>query len=274
MFHVKHMFKKDRISIRVKDFIASDELYKLYEDKDTGIVWTDVGESHNHAKYYISDKYIPHSNNKGLVYDLSQKIMFIYKHCILNKYFKRSKTILDYGSGDGKFVSYLEKNGIKALAYDPLKGKEKKTVNLIQNIDFQSDMIMMWHVLEHIPGLQNALSQILKKLNKEGILVVAVPNRDCFDAKIYKEYWAAWDAPRHLYHFNHKSLVRLMSSHGLSLKSKKPLFLDSFYVSYLSEKYKKSHFPILSAVFVGMLSNFLACFSRNYSSSIYVFVKN
>ena len=65
-----------------------------------------------------------------------------------------------------------------------------------------------------------------------------------------------------------------MDNHSLSLISKKPLFLDSFYVSYLSEKNKKSYFPWISAVIIGMTSNILALFSSNYSSSVYVFKRD
>ena len=142
---------------------------------------------------------------------------------------------------------------------------------MTQYTDFQADMLMMWHVLEHIPDLKKVFPKILERVNKNGFLVIALPNRDCFDAKYYKNYWAAWDVPRHLYHFNHKSLVKLMKNYSLSLISKKPLFLDAFYVSYLSEKNKKSYFPWISAIIIGLLSNILALFSSNYSSSVYVF---
>jgi hypothetical protein len=62
-----------------------------------------------------------------------------------------------------------------------------------------------------------------------------------------------------------------MKNYSLSLISKKPLFLDAFYVSYLSEKNKKSYFPWTSAIIIGTISNILALFSSNYSSSVYVF---
>ena len=130
---------------------------------------------------------------------------------------------------------------------------------------------MMWHVIEHIPNLLHVLPNLLDNITPKGYLVIAVPNNNSFDSKFYNENWAAWDVPRHLYHFNHKSLVKLMKNYSLSLISKKPLFLDAFYVSYLSEKNKKSYFPWISAIIIGLLSNTLALFSSNYSSSVYVF---
>ena len=277
MFHVKRKLQKDIFSIRVRDFIVSNELFKLYKDSETGIIWTQVGKNHNHLSYYQSENYIPHSNKQGLLgflYRFSQRLMFVYKRILLTKQLKESRSILDYGAGDGKFAKYLEKKGKTIFTYDPLKRNNSNSIKLSQNADFQVDMIMMWHVLEHIPDLKKVFPQILERLNKKGFLVIAVPNRDSFDAKYYKNHWAAWDVPRHLYHFNHKSLLNFMSCYGLSLVFKRPLTLDSFYVSYLSEKNKKFYFPWISAIIIGMISNILALFSSNYSSSVYVFKRD
>ena len=277
MFHVKRKLQKDIFSIKVRDFIVSNEFFNLYKDSETDIVWTQVGKNHNHLSYYQSENYIPHSDKKGLLgflYRFSQRLMFVYKRIILMKPLKQSKSVLDYGAGDGKFAKYLEKSGKKIFTYDPLKVNSSNTINLTQDTDFQADMLMMWHVLEHIPDLKKVFPKILESVNKKGFLVIAVPNRDCFDAKYYKNHWAAWDVPRHLYHFNHKSLLNFMSCYGLSFVFKRPLTLDSYYVSYLSEKNKKSYFPWISAIIIGMISNILALFSSNYSSSVYVFKRD
>ena len=103
---------------------------------------------------------------------------------------------------------------------------------------------------------------------------MAVPNRDSFDSKVYKKYWAAWDVPRHLYHFNHKSLIDFMKNNGFSLISKHPLFLDSYYISFLSSKYKNSFFPWINSLIIGTISNILGVITSKYSSSFYVFKKD
>ena len=277
MFHVKRKLQKDNFLIKVKDFIVSNEFFKLYTDSETGIIWTEVKENHNHLSYYQSEKYLPHSQKKGLfafIYMFSQQIMFFYKKTVLKKYLNTSSLVLDYGSGDGKFAKYIEKKCKKVFTYDPIKDYTNETNKLMQNTGLQVDMIMMWHVIEHIPNLFKVLPKLLEKITPKGYLVIAVPNNNSFDSKVYNEKWADWDVPRHLYHFNHKSLVKLMENHSLSLISKKPLFLDSFYVSYLSEKNKKSYFPGIFAVIIGMISNILALFSSNYSSSVYVFKRD
>ena len=161
----------------------------------------------------------------------------------------------------------MKKQEINVHVYDPIINRPKK----IQTIDNQYDMIMMWHVLEHVPDINKTVIALEKKLKHNGTLVVAVPNRDSFDSKAYREHWAAWDVPRHLYHFNHNSLENLMKEKGFSLISKHPLWLDSYYVSYLSSKYKKSVFPVINALIIGSLSNILALFTSKYSSSFYIF---
>ena len=267
---MKQSLKKDRMFLSTKDYVASNEHFNLFLDNKTNIVWTDVAEDHNHIKYYENENYLPHNDKKGLFsffYKLAQNIMFSYKLKVLKKILQPSNTILDYGSGDGHFAEFLKKQEINVHVYDPIIIRPKKP----QTTDNQYDMIMMWHVLEHVPDINKTVIALEKKLKHNGALVVAVPNRDSFDSKAYREYWAAWDVPRHLYHFNHNSLENLMKEKGFSLVSKHPLWLDSYYVSYLSSKYKKSIFPWINSLVIGSLSNILAIFTSKYSSSFYIF---
>ena len=267
---MKQSLKKDRMFLSTKDYVASNEHFNLFLDNKTNIVWTDVAEDHNHNKYYENENYLPHNEKKGLFsffYKLAQNIMFSYKLKVLKKILQPSNIILDYGSGDGHFAEFLKKQEINVHEYDPIINKSKKP----QTTDNQYDMIMMWHVLEHVPDINKTVIALEKKLKHNGALVVAVPNRDSFDSKAYREHWAAWDVPRHLYHFNHNSLENLMKEKGFNLVSKHPLWLDSYYVSYLSSKYKKSIFPWINSLVIGSLSNILAIFTSKYSSSFYIF---
>ena len=267
---MKQALKKDRMILSTKDYVASNEHFNLFLDNKTNIVWTDVAKDHNYNKYYENENYLPHNKKKGvlsLFYNLSQNIMFSYKLKVLKKILQPSSIILDYGSGDGHFAEFLKKKKIDVKVYDPIINKTKNP----QILENQYDMIMMWHVLEHVPDINETVITLEKKLKHNGVLVVAVPNRDSFDSKAYRKHWAAWDVPRHLYHFNHNSLENLMEKKGFSLTSKHPLWLDSYYVSYLSSKYKKAIFPWINALVIGSLSNILALFTSKYSSSFYIF---
>ena len=137
------------------------------------------------------------------------------------------------------------------------------------------DAITMWHVLEHVHELQEYMVQLSNMLAPGGKLLIAVPNPDSYDAKHYGPYWAAWDVPRHLYHFTVQSMQTLTVRHGLSIRSIKPMWYDSFYVSMLSEKYKRGRGNIIAAFFIGLISNFKAIREKKQCSSlIYIISKD
>ena len=272
---MKQIFKKDHKHFKVKDYIKSGEFFQLYKDNKSGIVWTSLNKNHNHEYYYLSEKYIPHKEKKGFLYSFVQKIMFRYKLKNLKNHINKNKTVLDYGSGDGRFAEYLNQLNIKTMTYDPLVNKlDDSNPISYQTTENQVDTVMMWHVLEHIPNLDSSIKAISNSIKNKGSLVIAVPNIDSFDSKLYKEYWAALDVPRHLYHFNHESLINFIEKQGFIYNYRKPLIFDSFYVSILSEKNRNNLFGILIGLTIGLISNFLALFSTNYSSSFYVFTKD
>ena len=63
------------------------------------------------------------------------------------------------------------------------------------------DVITLWHVMEHLEPLNETWETLHSLLTEKGVLIVAVPNCSSFDAKKYGAYWAAYDVPRHLWHF-------------------------------------------------------------------------
>ena len=275
---MKQIFKKDHKHFKVKDYIKSGDLFQLYKDNNSGIVWTFLDKNHNHEYYYSSEKYIPHKEKKGFfgfLYLFVQKIMFRYKLKNLKNHINKNKIVLDYGSGDGRFAEYLNQLQIKTMTYDPLVKKlDESEPNSYQTLENQIDTIMMWHVIEHIPDLDSSIKAIYNSIKNKGSLVIAVPNIDSFDSKHYKECWAGFDVPRHLYHFNHESLINFIEKQGFIYNYRKPLIFDSFYVSILSEKNRNNPFGTLNGLIIGLISNLFALFSTNYSSSFYVFTKD
>ena len=275
---MKQIFKKDYKLFEAIDYIKSGKSFEIYKDLKSGIVWTFVGNNHNHESYYLSDKYIPHKEKKGffgLLYSFVQNIMFRYKLKNLKNHINKNKTVLDYGSGDGRFAEYLNQQNIKTISYDPLIKKSSQSNNFsFKTAENQIDTVMMWHVLEHIPDVDSSIKRIYKSLKNKGSLVIAVPNIDSFDSLFYKQYWAGLDVPRHLFHFNHVSLINFIEKQGFVFNYKKPLFFDSFYVSILSETNRNNPFGVLFGLITGFMSNLFALFSTNYSSSFYVFTKD
>lgn len=137
----------------------------------------------------------------------------------------------------------------------------------------QFDLISLWHVFEHVLDLEACINEFNLRLNKNGTLLIAVPNLNSYDAKHYNEYWAAYDAPRHLWHFPQTGIISLMDSKGFELKAKHPLILDALYISYVSEKHKGSKTPLIKGVLKGIVSNLKAKKSGEYSSLVYAFKK-
>ena len=129
----------------------------------------------------------------------------------------------------------------------------------------------MWHVLEHVHQLHEYIQTFHRILKSNGTVIIAVPNYTSRDAAIYKSFWAAYDVPRHLYHFSPKSMKLLMEQHGFKVVQCKHMWFDSFYVAMLSEQYKNGRNNLLRAGWNGMLSNLYALSdAKRCSSVIYV----
>lgn len=175
-----------------------------------------------------------------------------------------------------------QKKGWKVFGTEPndqaRKLAEAKEVNMNQDISdleaYYFDVITMWHVLEHVSSVEDQIIELKKLLKPNGYLIIAVPNFKSYDAKYYKSFWAAYDVPRHLWHFSKTSIQKLFSKYDLRLEKTLPMKFDSYYVSLLSEKYKNGKINFLNAFWVGFLSNAKAKRSKEYSSHIYMLKNN
>jgi SAM-dependent methyltransferase len=183
---------------------------------------------------------------------------------------------LDYGCGTGHFIKYTSKKGWKSIGFEPDNRADNRHNQLITN-DIASlksfDIITLFHVLEHVDNFNETMNLLLSKLRPNGVLVLALPNHESYDAKHYKQHWAGYDLPRHLYHFNQKSIQILSLKHGIKIERTVPMIFDSYYVSILSEKYKRSIFPFIKGVFNGLISNIFSGKKMEYSSLIYILRK-
>jgi len=240
------------------------------------------------GSYYKSDKYISHTNNKkGLfnwMYHTVRKYSITTKLNLLKK-ISKNKNHLDIGCGTGEFLNACKNSGFKTEGIEPSKLAREQAIKnynlsvthnteLDQFKSSQFDTISMWHVLEHIPELNKTIREFNRILNKNGKVIIAVPNHNSWDAKYYKEYWAGWDTPIHLWHFSKLSIEKIFKIHDFKLIEKKPMLFDSYYVSLLSEEFKTGKKKYVKGFTIGLLSNIIGIFSkRGCSSIIYVFEK-
>ncbi|MCF8369063.1 MAG: class I SAM-dependent methyltransferase [Bacteroidales bacterium] len=275
--------------IITKDYFLSQEEFKIDECAECGLRFTNPRpERSNIDKYYTSPDYISHTNtSKGIINKLYKAIRTytITRKIQLIKKINTQGAILDIGSGSGEFLFAVAQNGYKVTGVEPNELARKVSIEKykIDILDEPSlnilppksfDIITMWHVLEHVYDIQDRIKQISRLLKDNGTLIIAVPNFASYDAKKYREHWAAYDLPRHVYHFSPKQIWRLFKDHHYRLERRVPMKFDSFYVSILSEKYKNGKGNIIKAILTGLVSNIIARFTKhNYSSLTYLFKK-
>ena len=271
--------------MKIKDHFLSQESFNIVETEIQGIYKTSPIPS-SLEKYYESKDYISHhqdSNSiKERIYKFAQSFNLNYKRNLLAKETFHNAKVLDYGCGAGEFLKHIE-NDVQTFGYEPndearnfaqQKTKKTKFVNQITDIDDNSlDVITLWHVFEHIENQEEILKIFSQKLKADGTLIIAVPNCTSYDAKHYKEFWAAYDVPRHIFHFSKKGMEKLMNNENWKLDKIKPLHLDSYYISILSEKYKKNPLFWIFGGIHGAISNFKASKTGEFSSLIYIIKK-
>jgi 2-polyprenyl-3-methyl-5-hydroxy-6-metoxy-1,4-benzoquinol methylase len=245
------------------------------------------------GQYYDSPEYISHTDtSSGLlftIYRLVKSYTLKQKRKLLDG-FSENKTVLDYGAGSGDFSAELANHGWSVTSYEPntkatgrIIKKHSKIVlaDSLKSIDTDSkSVITLWHVLEHVHQLTETINQFNRILQKHGTLIIAVPNHTSYDATFYNSEWAAYDVPRHLYHFNPSTLETLISANGFRLEEIKPMWFDSFYVSLLSEKnacgsgFFRKIIAWPRALVIGLISNLTAVYkTRRCSSVIYILRK-
>ena len=269
----------------IKDHFLSQEEFTLAETSIAGIYKTEpIPENLN--RYYESKEYISHYQDtvslKQKVYKFLQGFNLNFKRNILAKELHKNAKVLDYGCGAGEFLKFIE-DDFTTFGYEPNpsarnfaseKLSKTKIIDTLDSVGNESlDAITLWHVLEHIENQQDILKTFYNKLKINGLLVIAVPNHTSYDAKRYKEFWAAYDVPRHIYHFSKTGMEKLMNNDQWNIKYIRPLLLDAFYISMLSEKYKKSPIFWLKGFIYGAISNFKALKNDEFSSLIYVIEK-
>ncbi len=274
-----------------KDYTVSNQSFDIWHCHNCTLRFTqNVPDEESIGGYYQSTNYVSHSDTQeGLINKLYHKVrkktLIQKSELIIDACKTANGVLLDVGSGTGAFAQTMIEAGWKVTGLEPddtartvalnkfgLQLDDPKTLFDLTENTF--DAITMWHVLEHVHNLHGYLEQYQKILKPEGKLVIAVPNYTSSDATSYQEYWAAYDVPRHLYHFSPESMTKLAALKGFKIEAYNPMWYDSFYVSMLSEQYKNGKGNLPKAVINGLLSNLKASKDNKLCSSvIYVMAK-
>ncbi|OFY64933.1 MAG: hypothetical protein A3H98_04305 [Bacteroidetes bacterium RIFCSPLOWO2_02_FULL_36_8] len=274
--------------LKTSDFSITREEFEIFTCRQCTFKFTQPQPPPEKlGSYYNSEEYISHSDTeKGIIaklYQYVRRITVKSKIRLLNRYSPKGK-LLDFGAGTGFFVKNAMVNHWSAVGIEPeekarIIAKEKNGVTIFKPDEMDTlekekfQVITLWHVLEHVVNLHETIEKFHNLLKPGGWLFIAVPNHLSWDSKVYERYWAAWDVPRHLWHFNPIAMRLLMAKHNFYIINKHPLWFDAFYVSMLSEKYKHGKTRLLSGALRGLISNLIAVANTNLCSSVVYVLK-
>ena len=281
--------KNNSVHLNVKDHSVSGEEFQLLYNEELDMLQTHPQPSEVELpKYYQSEDYISHTDAKRnlfeRVYQFIKSIALKRKLKLINSFDLGDKKLLDVGCGTGDFLKIAKDNLWDVSGVEPNSKARTiantKTENTVYDVDqllkFEKhsfDVITLWHVLEHLPKLKTHIEVFESLLKPNGRLVIAVPNFKSYDANYYKKYWAAFDVPRHLWHFSQNSISKLVHQNGMQVIKIEPMLFDAYYVSLLSEKYKNGFMNPFKAFWIGWQSNVKAKRSKEFSSLIYIIKK-
>ena len=280
--------EKTQLQLWVKDEFLSKEDFQIYECLQCGLLFTEPRPPKDKiGEYYKSEEYYSHQENKkGFIPKLYESIKTLNlkaKYKIATKGIKKGKA-LDIGCGVGDYLHTMETEGwettgiepseeAKAIAKKRTKAQLYSPEEIGQLKDESFDLITMWHVLEHVDDLKTEIAHLERLLKKGGRLVLALPNYKSYDANYYKEYWAAYDVPRHLNHFCRISIGNIFKNSQLKWNETKRVVWDAYYISFMSEQYQRHSLPLLKGAIRGLISNIKARKTQEWSSLVYIFEK-
>lgn len=272
--------------LKSKDYFLNNDEFTIVSCENCGLRFTNPRpDAIEILKYYESNEYISHNAQKQNFFNIiyrQVRTVSIRRKFLLVKRFSNGNNLLDIGCGTGEFIAYCSKKGFTTTGVEPNENARKFAIDsLYQKVKPESffdevypgsfDVVTLWHVLEHIHDLNGRMGKIAALLKPSGTLIIALPNSNSWDAIHYQNFWAAYDLPRHLYHFTPDTLKKLAVKYGFNVKEILPLKFDAYYISLISEKYKYGHENYFHAILNGIKSNRSASKSKeNYSSLVYI----
>ena len=278
--------KNNEFFLKCTDYTVTGEVFYLCYDSDKHMLaTTPQPKAAVLSKYYNSSSYISHAKQRKSIFDW---VYFSVRKLALKRKLKWLSTscgggasVLDIGAGVGHFVRAAQAKGWDCIGIETNQkasaiANSNKLGTVFDSTHVQSfkprsfSAITLWHVLEHLPDYKQQLNKFKTLLKPSGRLFIAVPNFRSYDAAYFQQYWAAYDVPRHLWHFSRKSMVSIFDELDMEIEKIRPMIFDAFYVSLISTKYKSGRYKIFKALYVGLLSNLKGITTGEYSSLVFV----
>lgn len=283
--------QKSHLHLQLKDYFLTQEPFEIVECEDCHLLYTTPRPTADEiGKYYQSENYYSHQENKkGFIprlYEAIKKVNIKHKFKMATDGLMAENVgqMLEIGCGVGDFLHYAEQQGWECYGAEPsedavkilqskTKAKVVKPEHIVDFPDASFDLICMWHVLEHVDDLRWQVNQLKRLVKPNGRIVIALPNYQSYDAQYYKDKWAAYDVPRHLNHFSKDFMSNKLINNNIEFVKVEKLDWDSYYISYLSEKYCGHQLPLWHGAWRGLVSNGKARKTGEYSSLVYIYRK-
>lgn len=274
--------------IQCTDTLVSQRVFCIQQCSDCQLLLTNPRpDTKTIGQYYQSDAYISHDDTRTGLMDIAYRTVRTHtlrqKEKLIREATRQTRSVLDFGCGTGAFLETCQQKGWVIHGYEPDADARKLAaarvkqpiINDVSDISAVEpfDVITLWHVLEHVADLTKTIKLLSRSVQVGGSLIIAVPNPKAADAKRFGEHWAAYDVPRHLYHFAPDVLKRLVEKEGFSLEKQIPMKFDAYYISLMSTRARDGHIRYVESLWAGLTSNQEAAKTGNYSSLTYVFRK-
>lgn len=222
-----------KVSYSGNDYVTKD-IFQFIPCTSCSGFSTTIPETVNIGDYY-GQKY--YRNEKGKFIPGVNEL-FLYQHKrTAKKLFERwdqPKIVVDIGCGQGVLMESLSQLGVKTYGVEHDEASywvlENPNVHIETHSKFYSgtgkqlkskvDLVIFWHVLEHLENPVKALQEVYQLLDENGKLCISVPNIGSWQAKIGYKYWFHLDVPRHLFHFTPDALEQLLTSNKFEILKK------------------------------------------------------
>ncbi|MCS6904309.1 MAG: class I SAM-dependent methyltransferase [Bacteroidia bacterium] len=270
--------------LQAPDFLVTRQEFQIVKCQNCNLLFTNPRPTEETiGLYYESQEYISHSNTQASLlaklYQVVRKYTIRQKANLIRQKISSPTHLLDVGCGTGEFLSFMEKKGWIVTGIEPSEKARRYAQKYYRLNIFEPsylfdlpeksyEVITLWHVLEHLHRVNEYLERLKKLLKPDGFLILALPNSQAAEARYYGSYWAAYDLPRHLYHFSPSTLQHLLKKHRIQVLEKKRMLFDAFYVALLSERYQDHALAYLRAFGCGFWSNLIALMNIDRCSSL------
>jgi 2-polyprenyl-3-methyl-5-hydroxy-6-metoxy-1,4-benzoquinol methylase len=209
--------------------------FSLFTCLDCGVVSVRPLLSSGEINQYYPENYIsypvPIGKEKLTIKRLDRQFGVFKRRKKIERYTgKRHGKILDVGCATGVFLKEMQNHGWEAYGVEPSVYAAGVAVDQLGLDVFKGylnetkfkehffDVITLWDVFEHLPDPVETLQIIKRILKQDGKLVITMPNTDSWERKIFKQYWAGWDVPRHCHIFSPTAIKMLLTTQGLHIE--------------------------------------------------------